>query len=76
MPGFLEGDTSAHCGPVRKGEFARTVDMTDIHTGWTHTRSIRNNAHLHIRDALDKFITQARFEATGAAFTAAGGGFA
>jgi len=33
-PGFFEGDTVAHCGPTLKGEFARTVNLTDVHTGW------------------------------------------
>lgn len=68
VPGFFEGDTVAHCGPVLKGEFARTLDMTDMHTGWTYTRSIRNNAHLHLRDALDRFITDTPFEVTGVDF--------
>lgn len=68
VPGFFEGDTVAHCGPVLKGEFARTLDMTDMHTGWTYTRSIRNNAHLHIRDALDRFIQETPFEVTGVDF--------
>lgn len=68
VPGFFEGDTVAHCGPVLKGEFARTVDLTDMHTGWTYTHSIRNNAHLHIRAALDRFITATPFEVTGVDF--------
>ena len=50
-PGFFEVDTVAHCGPVLKGEFARTVNMTDVLTGWTFTRSIRNNAEKHIISA-------------------------
>ena len=68
VPGFFEGDTVAHCGPVLKGEFCRSVDLTDMHTGWTYTRSIRNNAHLHIRDALDRFISEVPFEVTGVDF--------
>jgi hypothetical protein len=43
-PGFFEGDTVAHCGPTLKGEFARTVNLTDVHTGWVFTRTVRNNA--------------------------------
>ncbi|MFV0254391.1 MAG: hypothetical protein ACK5H2_13775 [Beutenbergiaceae bacterium] len=31
--GFFEGDTVAHCGPSLKGKFARTVNLTDFHTG-------------------------------------------
>src|SRR5699024_5060550 len=51
-PGFFEGDTVAHCGPTLKGEFARTLNLTDVHTGWVFTRSVRNNAHVHILGAL------------------------
>ena len=32
-PGFFEGDTVAHCGPTLKGEFPRTLNLTDGHTG-------------------------------------------
>lgn len=32
-PGFFEVDTVAHCGPVLKREFARTMNMTDVLTG-------------------------------------------
>lgn len=64
-PGFFEVDTVAHCGPTLKGEFARTVNFTDMHTGWVFTKAIRNNAHLHIRSAFDEFINQVPFMVTG-----------
>ena len=64
-PGFFEVDTVAHCGPTLKGEFARSVNFTDIHTGWVFTHAIRNNAHLHIRGAFDLFIEQIPFAVTG-----------
>jgi hypothetical protein len=51
-PGFFEGDTVAHCGPTLKGEFARTLNLTCVHTGWVFTRTVRNNAHAHILGAL------------------------
>ena len=43
-PGVIEADTVAHCGPSFQGEFARTLTLTDIATGWTENASIRNNA--------------------------------
>jgi hypothetical protein len=43
-PGVIEADTVAHCGPTLIGEFARTLTMTDLVTGWTENCSIRNNA--------------------------------
>ena len=44
VPGVIEADTVAHCGPTLIGEFARTLTMTDVVTGWTENCSIRNNA--------------------------------
>jgi hypothetical protein len=35
-PGFFEGDTVAHCGPTLKGEFARTLNLTCVHTQKQH----------------------------------------
>src|SRR5680860_704767 len=67
-PGFFEGDTVAHCGPTLKGEFARTLNLTDVHTGWVFTRSVRNNAHVHILGALEAGVTEVPFAVTGLDF--------
>lgn len=67
-PGFFEGDTVAHCGPTLKGEFARTLNLTDVHTGWVFTRSVRNNAHVHILGALKAGVDEVPFEVTGLDF--------
>lgn len=32
-PGIFEGDTVTHCRPTLKGEFARSMNLTDFHTG-------------------------------------------
>lgn len=67
-PGFFEGDTVAHCGPTLKGEFARTVNLTDVHTGWVFTRTVRNNAQTHILGALKAGVEEVPFEVTGLDF--------
>jgi hypothetical protein len=67
-PGFFEGDTVAHCGPTLKGEFARTVNLTDVRTGWVFTRSIRNNAHTHILSALHAAVDGIPYAVTGLDF--------
>jgi len=67
-PGFFEGDTVAHCGPTLRGEFARTVNLTDMRTGWVFTRSMRNNAHVHVLASLDHAIAGIPFEVTGLDF--------
>lgn len=64
-PGFFEVDTLAHCGPTLKGEFARSVNFTHVHTGWVFTRSIRNNAHVHVLGVFDQFITTIPYLVTG-----------
>ena len=67
-PGFFEGDTVAHCGPTLKGEFARTLNLTDVHTGWVFTRTVRNNAHAHILAALKSAVEAIPFTVTGLDF--------
>jgi len=67
-PGFFEGDTVAHCGPTLKGEFARTLNLTDVHTGWVFTRTVRNNAHAHILAALKAAVEEVPFAVTGLDF--------
>jgi len=44
VPGFVEIDLVGHEGGNNKGEFCFTLDITDIATGWTETRSVRNKA--------------------------------
>lgn len=67
-PGFFEADTVAHCGPTLKGEFARTVNLTCFHTGWVFTRSIRNNAHVHVLGALQGAVEAVPFAVSGLDF--------
>lgn len=67
-PGFFEGDTVAHCGPTLKGEFARTLNLTDVHTGWVFTRTVRNNANVNILGALKAAVAEIPFEVTGLDF--------
>jgi len=40
IPGFLEGDTVAHCGGDLSGQFVWTLTATDICTQWTEVRPV------------------------------------
>ena len=51
---MIEADTVAHCGPTLIGEFARSLTMTDMDTGWTENHSIRNNASKWITLAVEE----------------------
>lgn len=64
-PGFFEVDTVAHCGPSLKGEFLRTVNFTDMHTGWVFTTAIKNNSRTFMVPAFDQFIKTVPFMVTG-----------
>lgn len=44
------------------------VDLTDINTGWVFTRTVGNNAHVHIFAALKAGVVQVSFEVTGLDF--------
>ena len=39
-----------------KGKFSRALNLTDMITCWVLARLVRNNAHVHIRAALDHAI--------------------
>src|SRR5699024_2367423 len=64
-PGFFETDTVAHCGPTLKGEFARTLTMTDVLTGWVQLEVLRNNARVHILAALDRATAAIPYDIAG-----------
>lgn len=44
VPGFVEIDLAGHDGGAASGELCFTLTVTDIATGWTINRSVRNNA--------------------------------
>lgn len=67
-PGFFEVDTVAHCGPTLRGEFQRTVNLTDVLIGWTFTRSIRNLAQIHVKWALQQAFENIPYQMVGVDF--------
>ncbi len=52
VPGFVEIDLVGHEGGVLRGEYCQTLDVTDVATGWTETRAVRNKAQVHVFSAL------------------------
>ncbi|KJU85701.1 integrase catalytic subunit [Candidatus Magnetobacterium bavaricum] len=41
-PGFVEIDLVGHDGGDSYGEFAQTLDITDVSTGWTDMQAVKN----------------------------------
>jgi hypothetical protein len=52
VPGFVEIDLVGHEGGNSSGEFCFNLDITDIATGWTETRSVRNKAQKWVFEAI------------------------
>jgi hypothetical protein len=59
IPGFVEIDLVAHCGETTAGDYANTLDVTDISSCWTETRAVANKAQrnvfaglMHIKEQL------------------------
>lgn len=53
MPGFAEVDLVSHLGNPASGEFAYSLNLTDVHTGWTETRAILGKGRQAVLDALE-----------------------
>jgi hypothetical protein len=52
LPGFVEIDLVAHDGGIAYGDYAQTLDVTDIATTWTETRPVKNKAQCYVFKAL------------------------
>lgn len=55
-PGFVEIDLVGHEGGNPAGDFASTLTVTDIATGWTEARAIRNKAQKWTLAALKDLV--------------------
>lgn len=64
-PGFLEIDLVGHDGGDLNGQFCYTLTCTDIATGWTETRTVRNKAAKWVFGALVELQAQFPFPILG-----------
>jgi hypothetical protein len=53
-PGFSEIDLVAHCGNSGEGEFAHTLNLTDIHSGWTESRALLGKSQVAVQEGLNE----------------------
>lgn len=51
-PGFTEIDLVSHSGNSASGDFCYSLNVTDIHTGWTETRAVLGKSQEAVRAAL------------------------
>jgi hypothetical protein len=53
-PGFTEIDLVSHSGSCADGEFAHSLNITDIHTTWTETRAVLGKGQTGIVAAIEQ----------------------
>jgi len=61
-PGFLEGDTVAHCGETLLGNFINSLTVTDIFSTWTENRATWSKGSARIIEALRDIEKDLPFE--------------
>ncbi len=64
-PGFVEIDLVGHDGGSLAGEHCFTLTVTDIATGWTLNRSVRNKAQKWVFAALEDLLGRFPFPVLG-----------
>src|SRR5664280_2188205 len=65
LPGFVEIDLVGHEGGNSSGEFCFTLTVTDIATGWTINRSVKNKAAIWVFEAIEYVAGQFPFPILG-----------
>lgn len=64
-PGYVEVDLVAHDGGASRGDFAQTLTLTDVATGWTELRGVQNKAQKWVFPALQMLVGQLPFALQG-----------
>jgi hypothetical protein len=65
VPGFTEVDLVAHSGNSGTGEFAHSLNVTDIQTTWTETRAILGRGQAAVVEAFEEIATALPFRMLG-----------
>ena len=65
VPGFTEVDLVSHSGDSARGEFAHSLNITDIHTGWTETRALLGRSRAAVLEALEEIRSALPFRLLG-----------
>jgi transposase InsO family protein len=64
-PGFTEVDLVSHSGNSGEGEFAHSLNVTDIHTAWTESRAVLGRGQAGVERALNEVETALPFRLVG-----------
>ncbi len=64
-PGFAEIDLVSHSGNSGAGDFAQSLNLTDIYTGWTETRALLGKSQVAVQQALEEIRSRLPFDLLG-----------
>ncbi len=64
-PGFTEIDLVAHSGDRADGEFAHTLNLTDIHTTWVESGALLGKSQVRVQETLDRLRADLPFRLRG-----------
>ena len=64
-PGFSEVDLVAHSGDSAAGEFAHSLNLTDIDTTWVESRAVLGKAQVRVRRAVEDIRQSLPFDLKG-----------
>jgi len=64
-PGYTEVDLVSHSGPSARGEFAYSLNLTDLASGWCETRAVLGRSQKAVLDALQAIQTTLPFPLRG-----------
>lgn len=53
-PGFTEMDLVSHSGNSADGDFLQTLNLTDIHTGWSESQAVMGKSQAAVCPALEE----------------------
>jgi transposase InsO family protein len=65
LPGFTEVDLVAHSGNSGEGEFAYTLNVTDVYSGWTESRAVLGRGQAGVVEALEEIAQALPFRLLG-----------
>ena len=64
-PGFMEMDTVAHCDDNISGEYAHSLTMTDLMSGWTENAAVWTKEARQVVKAIEKIEKRLPFKLSG-----------
>ena len=64
-PGYVEGDTVAHCGNSLMGNFIWSITVTDIYSGWTENGAMWNKGAYGAKEQIESIEKRLPFPLLG-----------